>query len=119
MQFTKSRITSWCLLLVVTLPTMGCISVEQEFKKNLDSHINWNIEQYQKDYGADFIRSEEREDGMVEYFYEYTKQGILNPIGSKSCYVMVVDQSSQEIVSWHFIGEEEHCRISKATIDHE
>lgn len=112
MQNAKFDLASCCFLAFVTLPITGCISTEQEFKNNLDAHINWNIEQYQKDYGVDFIRSEESEDGKVEYFYEYTIQGFLDPKGSKSCYVMVVDKSRQVIVSWHFIGDDEHCRVS-------
>jgi hypothetical protein len=112
MQHAKFDLTYWCILAVITLSIAGCISTEQEFKNNLDAHINWNIERYQKDHGVDFIRSEETTDGKVDYFYEYTIQGLLDPKGSKSCYVMVVDKSSQAIVSWHFIGEDEYCRTS-------
>jgi len=112
LQHAKFHLTSWCIFSAFTLQISGCISTEQEFKNNLDAHINWNIERYQKDHGVDFIRSEETVDGMVEFFYQYTIQGLLDPKGIKSCYVMVVDKGSQTIVSWHFIGEDEHCRIS-------
>ncbi|MFI4919911.1 MAG: hypothetical protein ACHP65_10195 [Legionellales bacterium] len=113
MKTAKVVLTPWCFLALVTLLIAGCISPEQGFKNNLDAHINWNIEHYQKIYGVDLIRSEERTDGKVEYFYQYITQGFSDLSGSKSCYVMVVDKSSQIIVSWHFIDSPDHCRISK------
>jgi hypothetical protein len=112
MQYAKFDLGSRFYIACVFLLFAGCVPTELEFKKNLDAHINWNIAQYQKVYGVDFIRSNERDDGTTEYFYEYAIQGVLHPIGSESCYVMVVDNKSQKIVSWHFIGEDEQCRIS-------
>jgi hypothetical protein len=112
MHNAKYDISSRIYIACVVLLFAGCVPTELEFKKNLDAHINWNIDQYQKIYGVDFIRSKERDDGMIEYFYEYTIQGVLNPKGSKSCYVMVVDEKSKKIASWHFIGEDEQCRVS-------
>ena len=104
-------------LALVALLVTGCIgyfdvSPEQGFKNNLDGHINWNIEHYQENYGVNFIRSEERADGKVEYFYEYTTRGFFDPAGSKCRYVMVVDKSNQLIVGWHFMGNHDYCRIS-------
>ncbi len=112
MKTAEFALTPWCSLAFITLSITGCISPEQGFKNNLDAHINWNIEHYQKIYAVDFIRSEERADGKVEYFYEYTTQGYFVLSASKSCYVMVVDKGNQVIVSWHFIDNPDHCRIS-------
>ena len=112
MKNIKFVLMPWCFLALATLSIMGCVSPEQRFINNLDGSINRNIEHYQKIYGLDFIRSEERADGKVEYFYEYTTLGFFDPAGSKCRYVMVVDKSNQLIVGWHFIGNHDYCRIS-------
>jgi hypothetical protein len=108
----KFVITAWCFLAFIPLSIMGCVSPEQRFKNDLDGHVNWKIEHYQEIEGGNFIRTEERTDGNVEYFYEYTTRGFFDPAGSKCRYVMVVDKSNQLIVGWHFIGNHDYCRIS-------
>jgi len=112
MKNIKFVLMPWCCLAFVTLSFMGCVSPEQGFKNHLDGLVNWNIEHYQSIEGINFVRSEERTDGKVEYFYEYTTLGFFDPAGSKCRYVMVVDKSNQLIVGWHFIGIHDYCRIS-------
>lgn len=91
---------------------MGCVSPEQRFKNGLDGHVGWHIQRYQKIEGGNFTRNEETTDGKVEYFYEYKTRGFFDPAGSKCRYAMVVDKSTQLIVSWHFIGNHDYCRVS-------
>ncbi|MEQ1837328.1 MAG: hypothetical protein ABL858_03150 [Candidatus Nitrotoga sp.] len=101
-----------CFFALVTFLITGCVSPEQRFKNGLDGRINWNIERYQSQNGVNFVRSEETIDGKVEYFYEYKTRGFFDPAGSKCRYAMVVDKSTQLIVSWHFIGNHDYCRVS-------
>jgi len=108
----KFVITTWIVLAFVTLSILGCVSPEQGFVGDLDGHINWNIERYQSQEGVNFVKSEERADGKIDYIYEYRTRGFFDPAGSKCRYAMAVDKNSQLIVGWHFIGNHDYCRIS-------
>jgi hypothetical protein len=108
----KFVITTWVVLSFVTLSILGCVSPEQRFVGDLDGHINWNIGHYQEIEGVNFVGSEERADGRIDYIYEYKTHGFFDPAGSKCRYAMAVDKNSQLIVSWHFIGNHDYCRIS-------